>query len=200
MSVTGDGMNDLPEDLALVRDTYGTFKTATYEFAQACIEAKRNGRSLRQIAEAADEKANKDTVRRAILAVASCDSPDEFDRKYGEVVAETSGNRKRKLKSGSEGTTGRSAPPAVESHEPEPIEDFGSEVVNAEIVYGDEDSTLPEYSGNPVQQNGYDIRGLFTAMTNLHGRLLAWPLGEHNDMAEAYMTQIISDMNRIKEG
>jgi hypothetical protein len=92
------------------RDTYGRFKTATFEFAQACIEAKRNGRSLRQIAEAADAKVHYSTVRRAILAVSQCNTPDDFDRKYSAVVKDTNGSKPKPLTSGSEGSGGRQAP------------------------------------------------------------------------------------------
>jgi hypothetical protein len=109
---------DLPADLALVRDTYGRFKTATFEFAQACIEAKRNGRSLRQIAEAADAKVHYSTVRRAILAVSQCNTPDDFDRKYSAVVKDTNGSKPEPLASGSEGSGGRQAPPTL------PVDDY----------------------------------------------------------------------------
>jgi hypothetical protein len=46
-------MNDLPEDLALVRSTYGVFKLATADFAEACYLAQQNKRSQRAIASAA---------------------------------------------------------------------------------------------------------------------------------------------------
>jgi hypothetical protein len=44
---------DLPDDLARVRDTYARAKLATAEFAEACYAAQQNGRTQREIAEAA---------------------------------------------------------------------------------------------------------------------------------------------------
>lgn len=189
-SFTGSGVTDLPEDLARVRETYSRFKLATYEFAQACIEAKRNGRSLRQIAAAADEDLSRETVRRAILAVTQCANPDEFDRKYSSVVKGTNGSQ---VKSGSEGPGGRSAPPGLPVSDNPPGDN--PEVIQGEIVHEDP----PDEQAEQAWHNEY-FGDLFQDTTRLHGRLLSWPTGVRHPMAEAYLDQISQDIDNIKKG
>lgn len=74
-----------------LRLAYGRAKIATYEWALACKEAKGEGLSLREIAEASGETCSYQTVNRAIKAVTQCNNADDFDREYQKVVAATNG-------------------------------------------------------------------------------------------------------------